>query len=295
MSFARNISTHIEGITVRAPLKYRHLDGMIADVWVAEGRKGAGGYYLSPNPRIVIFADEVGHSIRMTNQERAGDLDHRPMGRAVYIPPGMPMWSRFTSSHAFRHLDLYMDERVILNMLTPRLGASAAQTALRKPVEVDDSDTITQLANMVSAEVAAPRHHALHAESLIQGIVTGMLVLPEEEVGPHSRLSEAQMRRLRSHCLANIGRRISNAELAAEARLSESWFAHMFKQTTGETPQQWQTRLRVERARETLGTSEDSLADIAQTLGFADQAHLTRVFRAATGLTPAVWRRRHAG
>ncbi len=29
-------------------------------------------------------------------------------------------------------------------------------------------------------------------------------------------------------------------------------------------------------------------------LGFADQAHLTRVFRAATGLTPAVWRRKHS-
>ena len=50
-------------------------------------------------------------------------------------------------------------------------------------------------------------------------------------------------------------------------------------------------RLRLDEARRRLG-SHDALADIALDLGFADQAHFTRAFRRATGLTPRAWRRR---
>ena len=34
-----------------------------------------------------------------------------------------------------------------------------------------------------------------------------------------------------------------------------------------------------------------SLADIAYATGFADQAHLSRAFRAVHGMPPSVWRR----
>jgi AraC-like DNA-binding protein len=40
---------------------------------------------------------------------------------------------------------------------------------------------------------------------------------------------------------------------------------------------------------------EQSLADVAAESGFADQAHPTRAFRAAFGLTPARYRARRAG
>lgn len=295
MAFARNLDFYTQGITVSAPLRCRSFDGVIADLWTAEGRQGAGGYYLSPNPRIVIFFDDVGHSIRMTNDRRALVEDDRPMGRAVYIPPGLPMWSRFTSPHAFRHLDLYMDARLVLKMLTPRLGLAAAKAALAEPVEFERPDHITQLANLLAQEVIAPHRHPLYAESLIQAIVTGMLALPVGTDDPQAGLTPTQMRRLRDHVHANIDRRLGNAELAAVLQLSESWFAHVFKQATGETPQRWQTRERVDLARTILGRDDISLCDVAHMLGFADQAHLTRVFRETTGMTPAVWRRQQLG
>jgi AraC-like DNA-binding protein len=40
---------------------------------------------------------------------------------------------------------------------------------------------------------------------------------------------------------------------------------------------------------------EQSLADVAAESGFADQAHPTRAFRTAFGLTPARYRARRAG
>jgi AraC family transcriptional regulator len=297
MGFSRQIEARTEGISVREPLLYRHLDGVIADLWSAEAHKGAGGYYRSSHPRFILFFSDVSQSIRMSNTPTAAEPALRPMQQALYVPAGMPLWSRFTGTECFRHLDLYLDARRMQDMLAPQLGQSAALAALKKPVELAASDHIDMLTRMVAQELAEPRRHGLYAESLIRAIVTGMLDLspPEQPDTPpppqNPGLTGAQLRRLRRFFLANIHRRVSNTELATQAGLSESWFAHVFKQTTGQTPQQWQSSLRVDQAQERLRQSGESISDLAQMLGFADQAHLTRVFRQATGQPPALWRR----
>jgi AraC family transcriptional regulator len=48
--------------------------------------------------------------------------------------------------------------------------------------------------------------------------------------------------------------------------------------------------LRIEWATARLRDSRSSLSEIALSAGFADQSHFTRVFRRATGLTPARFR-----
>jgi AraC-like DNA-binding protein len=40
-----------------------------------------------------------------------------------------------------------------------------------------------------------------------------------------------------------------------------------------------------------MRVSDDSLSTIALTCGFADQAHLSRLFRQCVGQSPAAWRR----
>lgn len=82
------------------------------------------------------------------------------------------------------------------------------------------------------------------------------------------------------------------AELAGRCGLSRSHFIRAFKASMGLPPHHWLMRRRVERARELLARSDDSIAAIAASCGFADQSHLTRVFHAATGASPAAWRRR---
>ncbi|RVM10542.1 helix-turn-helix domain-containing protein, partial [Sinorhizobium meliloti] len=62
-------------------------------------------------------------------------------------------------------------------------------------------------------------------------------------------------------------------------------------QTMGITPLQWQLAKRVELTKKLLGESDLPVASIAAQLGFADQAHLTKVFRQIVGETPAAWRR----
>lgn len=62
-----------------------------------------------------------------------------------------------------------------------------------------------------------------------------------------------------------------------------------FRTTMGMPPYAWLAQYRVNRAR-TLLESGRRPAEVANLVGFADQAHLTRWFRRVIGVTPAAYR-----
>lgn len=281
-----------EGIRVLAPVRWRGLDGLVGVFWDAEGQSGARGYYLSPDPRIVIFFNDVSPHIRMSNREDAITSHSRPMTRAIYVPAGVPLWTNFTSAHRFSHLDLHLHQDRLLRFLAPSVGRSAAMAALRRPVEIQNVAAIETLAALVVDEVSSPSKHPVYAESLVGSIVSGLLDIPEPgSEQQNGRLTQAQMNKLISRIDARGDCRLSVAEMAATVGLSESWFANVFKQTTGKPPLQWQLGKRIEQARAMLLETDLTIADIAAQLGFSDQAHLTKAFRQLAGETPAAWRR----
>ena len=64
------------------------------------------------------------------------------------------------------------------------------------------------------------------------------------------------------------------AYLAAIAHLSPHYFTRLLKQPTRLTPHQFVIRCRVERAKTLLLAGKDAIAEIAQQVGFANQARL---------------------
>lgn len=292
MSYWHSMHCKTEGIQAVAPVKWRSLDGVMSVFWEAEGQHGASAYYISPDPRIVIFFNDVSQQIRMSNEDKRFDRHSRPMTRAIYVPAGVPLWTSFTSAHRFSHLDVHMHKDRVLRFLSPSLGASVARSTLRRPVEIQDVEAIETLAGLLVDEVSNPSKHAVYAENLVGSIVTGLLDIPANDGEQGSgRLTQAQMNKLVSHINARGDRRMNIAEMAATVGLSKSWFASAFKQTTGKTPLQWQLAQRIERAQTLLRESDMPVAEIAAQLGFSDQAHFTKAFRQFAGETPAAWRR----
>ena len=84
--------------------------------------------------------------------------------------------------------------------------------------------------------------------------------------------------------------------VAALCGLSRSYFERAFKVSFGTPPHRLLVRQRVRQAAEMLEQTSEGIGSIALNCGFADQSHLTRVFRENVGLSPAAWRRqRKAG
>ena len=159
MSFMPAMTWRTEGISVRAPVKWRAFDGMMGAFWEAECHGGATGHYLAEDPRIMIFFDNVSDIITLSNSSAGDTTCFRPMQRAHYIPAGMPMWTRTETLHAFAHLNLHIHKDRLLRFLTQSIGRSAALEAMRRPVETQDVDAIEPLARLVVDELALRRHH----------------------------------------------------------------------------------------------------------------------------------------
>jgi|GEM_PF-1645182 len=85
---------------------------------------------------------------------------------------------------------------------------------------------------------------------------------------------------------------ISLDELAGVTGLSRAQFIRRFRAAFGKAPHAYLIDYRIAVARQRLSTARSvSFADLALELGFADQSHFYRHFRALTGTSPAAFRR----
>lgn len=96
---------------------------------------------------------------------------------------------------------------------------------------------------------------------------------------------------LRTH----IADRISVPELAAIAALSSSHFSALFKRQVGYPVLQYQTMLRMGRARELLDVTTGTVASIAAEVGYPDSFYFARQFKHIHGMTPREYRDQHKG
>jgi transcriptional regulator GlxA family with amidase domain len=109
--------------------------------------------------------------------------------------------------------------------------------------------------------------------------------------GEPAPLAPWQVKRALAHIDDNLDSTIRTSDLAGLVRLSTSHFARAFKGTFGRSPQKFIVDCRVERAQQVMLTSDQPLCGVALTCGFADQAHLSRVFHRLVGAPPHRWRR----
>jgi AraC-like DNA-binding protein len=87
---------------------------------------------------------------------------------------------------------------------------------------------------------------------------------------------------------------VHSAELESVTGLTRYDLARQFRHMFGTSPYRYLLMRRLDFARELIH-QQRSLVDVACDAGFADQAHFTRVFRSAFGLTPARYRALRAG
>jgi AraC family transcriptional regulator len=120
-------------------------------------------------------------------------------------------------------------------------------------------------------------------------------------------LSRSQLQRVIDYMQANLTQDLSILDLATLTGMSESHFSRSFKRSVGISPYRYLMQQRVERAKQLLKQQSMALAKplpaqkppgtgiaistIALDCGFANQTHLTKVFRQMTGMTPKAYQK----
>ena len=89
---------------------------------------------------------------------------------------------------------------------------------------------------------------------------------------------------------AHKGKRVSVNEVAERLYTSRSKLCATFKTQTGESLGAYIRRRRMERAKDLLADSSLTIAQVAERLGYPQQAAFTQAFKQYTNTTPTTWR-----
>jgi AraC family transcriptional regulator len=103
-------------------------------------------------------------------------------------------------------------------------------------------------------------------------------------------LPQRQLLQVLKYIHESLDQDIKLADLAALLSMSQFHFSHLFKQSIGTAPYQYLLQQRIERAKQLLKQTDQSIMDIALTCGFNSHSHLSKQFRQLTGITPTAYR-----
>jgi len=97
--------------------------------------------------------------------------------------------------------------------------------------------------------------------------------------------------RARDFLAADYQSTIKLQQAAREACLSPFHFHRLFTSTFGETPHDFLTRLRIDRARQLLVCSGMSVTDVCMEVGYSSLGSFSLKFRSAVGRAPTDYQR----
>jgi AraC family transcriptional regulator len=257
------------------------------------------GWVTAPLPDIslVLFA---GGGMRMEQREdhsswKSRDLRH---GHLMLSPGGGTPYAlrwKALSKEPVRTLHLHLGRDLISRTAEEVADYDPARLALVGRLGFQDP-LLAQIGFALwrELELHAPSGE-LYAQTAAQ-LLAVHLLCHYTSVGdalkePAQGLTPKQMRRVTDFIQAHLDQDLSLEALAQQAGFSPYYFARMFRQTTGESPHHFVLHQRVERAQQLLKETTMPLAQIALESGFANQSHLTRVFKQQRDLTPLAYRR----
>jgi AraC-like DNA-binding protein len=129
---------------------------------------------------------------------------------------------------------------------------------------------------------------------LVQVLRTWLAEEPQAGRGWLAALGDPHLARLVARVHAEPAHDWSAAEMARCAGLSRTLLYERFEAVVGAAPSEWLTEWRMTVAAEVLRESDDGLATVGSSVGYASEAAFCRAFRRTFGVTPTEWRRREA-
>ena len=207
----------------------------------------------------------------------------------IVIPANVLHWARWDAEHYY--INLSLDPGVFKRYAAQLVEVDAIELVphLAKP-----DPLIYGLALALKTELESNQLDGrLYTDSLTTTLVTHLLrhycarknTIPTYFGG----LPKSQLRQVIEYIYDHLDQGLTLAELAAVVQMSPNYFVSLFKQSIGVTPHQYVIYCRVEQAKKLLQQGELTIAEIANSLGFAHQSHLNYHFKRLVGVTPKVF------
>lgn len=219
----------------------------------------------------VTFLPDVAHSDEAYQRMQQEDVD-------ILILDLSPS-AEFAFQYKKKMLKIQPNVKIIL--LDDHLNAHHLQTALRcgvidylvKPFQLDECQTAI--------------HRAIVSLNQIS-----LLHVDHKTTGTEKRKSvHTMMQYIHEHYNENL----TLKQLATSMHLHQSYVSRSFAEIVGMTFTQYLQYYRIEQAKKKLQSTQLSISDIAEQVGYSNLTYFSRSFKKATNLTPNQFRRTFEG
>ncbi len=124
-----------------------------------------------------------------------------------------------------------------------------------------------------------------------EGELIRLLSLLSRESGEQSATAYSDtVTKMLKYIHSNWQKPISVADVAKKICLSESRTAHLFKASVGKGIHQYVMNLRISTAKELLLSTDLSISEIGEMVGFNDALYFSRAFKSEVGISPREYR-----
>jgi AraC family transcriptional regulator len=209
-------------------------------------------------------------------------------GDIAFRPPKRKLWSDLSDG---RFIQILQSRETYDNLFSELVRGG---TVCLEPKDTFRDPLISQIAATVADEIEGGFADGILADALNTAlavrVIRRLVDRSAMKLEPSNGLSRERLQRVRDYIETHLDDRLTLTVLAEVACLSPYHFSRSFKQAVGIGPQRYVMRRRLERAKTLMCRTKLPLAGIAHEAGFADQSHLTSVFRREMGLTPGRYR-----
>ncbi|HEU5171565.1 MAG TPA: AraC family transcriptional regulator [Gemmatimonadales bacterium] len=217
-----------------------------------------------------------------------GSVHTASPGTVIALNPAEVHDGRAGSPEGCRYRMLYIERGAIDHLFAAEALPTGRSLALRGPVlhDVQLAQAVRRLHETLD-RVDADAGLQLEQQARFVEVLFGVLARygAPAPAGLRMGAEACCVARAREYLDEHLGEPVTLLDLAAAVGLSPFYFLRTFKRATGLPPHAYQNQLRLARARRLLSLGEPP-ARVAAGLGFVDQSHLTRRFKAAFGVTP---------
>jgi AraC-like DNA-binding protein len=136
-------------------------------------------------------------------------------------------------------------------------------------------------------------NNALLVDGLVMALLGRLVTLADIHNKPRTirPLDKIVLTHIENYLQNDISANPTMQDLASLAGMSVDHFGRSFKKATGKTPYQYVLDKRLELAQMLLRNSELTLVEVALTVGFSSQSHMTKLFSQKFGYTPGYYQK----
>jgi AraC-like DNA-binding protein len=212
-----------------------------------------------------------------------GRVETSRPGQVTVLHPDETHDGRAGAEGGFGYRIVYVEPARIADAVRAIKGRPTSLPFVPEPVSHNPT-----LAGAVADAFGSPLEEPLAIDALVLRLAEGLLG-DDQGTGTPRRLDRAALERCRAF-LDSRRAVVHSAELETVAGLSRYDLARQFRALYGTSPYRYSLLRRLDFARSTLRGGMP-LVQVALVAGFADQAHFTRLFGSAFGMTPARYAR----